>query len=122
MEYRKNCKKELRNVEDHVKQLGRSIGAYTSTPFFHKGLQKQCVEYGYECPIINSIEYGSVCPVENENEKYQQLIKICIEKCKKIKDELEEHIYRLQNELEFVKENSDENERLETMSDIIFGD
>jgi hypothetical protein len=83
----------------YISQLNRRIGVLVSAPFMHVGLNKMMVDVEYEYPIVNTGTAGGPKGMDEKDEAIRKGLCRCIRECRKIRDDLDRHAFRLGEEL-----------------------
>lgn len=84
--------------------LQRSLGVLVSTPFDHKGLNKECVDTYRETITVNTATYGNVVPAEEWHDAAIKMTGTTVDELDKVIKELVAHRMRLYAELEKLKD------------------
>jgi hypothetical protein len=83
------------------KALGRQVGVVVSGSFFHKGLNRECVEIHHEWPSFNTDAAGGPgVPVEDWQADVMRRLEYIIQKLDEGIAELQMHRARMQADLE----------------------
>jgi len=88
--------------------LNRQIGVLVSEPFLHVGLNKTMVDVEFEYPTVNTASAGGPKSLDEKDEAICKGLRRCISECRKIRDDLDRHAYRLGEEL--IKYGGDPND------------